>query len=53
MTAILALGKKKGVDMANVSAFDINAFKENQYDILASEMRKHLDMEKIYEILNG
>lgn len=50
---ILALGKKKGIDLANVSAFDINAFKETQYDILASEMRKHLDMKKIYEILNG
>ena len=25
--------------------------KETQYDILAAELRKHLDMKKIYEIL--
>ena len=27
------------------------AFKETQYNILASELRKHLDMKRIYEIL--
>lgn len=48
---VMALGKKKGIDMSAVSAFDIAAFKETQYDILAAEMRKNLDMKKIYEIL--
>lgn len=49
---VIALGNKKGIDMTKVSAFDIAAFKETQYDILADEMRKHLDMTKIYEILD-
>lgn len=48
---IQALGKKKGIDMSNLAKFDLEAFKETQYDILAAEMRKHLDMDKIYEIL--
>lgn len=48
---VLALGRKKGIDMSSVAAFDMEAFKETQYDILAEEMRKHLDMEQIYEIL--
>lgn len=48
---IQALGRKKGIDMSNLAEFDLEAFKETQYDILATEMRKHLDMDKIYEIL--
>ena len=28
-------------------------YKEQQYDILAAELRKHLDMKKIYEILEN
>ena len=34
-----------------MTGVDFAAFKETQYDILASELRKHLDMKKIYEIL--
>lgn len=49
---VLALGAKKGVDMTKAAAFDMDAFKESQYDILAEELRKHLDMKKIYEILS-
>lgn len=30
---------------------DYKAFKETQYDLLASEIRKHLDVEAIYEML--
>ncbi|MBQ8663070.1 MAG: cobyric acid synthase [Eubacterium sp.] len=48
---VIALGNKKGIDMTSATAFDIDTFKETQYDILAEEMRKHLDMEKIYQIL--
>lgn len=48
---VVALGNKKGVDMTSATAFDIESFKETQYDILADEMRKHLDMETIYQIL--
>ena len=48
---VLALGRKKGVDMTSATAFDMVAFKETQYDILAEQLRAHLDMKKIYEIL--
>ena len=34
-----------------MTGMDFQAFKETQYDILAAELRKHLDMKKIYEIL--
>ena len=34
-----------------MTGVDFAAFKETQYDILAAELRKHLDMKKIYEIL--
>ena len=30
---------------------DFKEFKETQYDILAQELRKHLDMKAIYRIL--
>lgn len=45
------LGKKKGVDVTGMTGIDFAAFKESQYDILAAELRKHLDMKKIYKIL--
>ncbi len=47
------LGQKKGIDVEEMSGVDFAAFKETQYDILASELRKHLDMKKIYEILEA
>lgn len=50
---VTALGKRKGIDMSKAEAFDMEKFKETQYDILAEELRKHLDMNKIYEILFG
>lgn len=34
-----------------MTGIDFAAFKETQYDILAAELRKHLDMKKIYDIL--
>ena len=39
--------------MENMTGVDFAAFKEQQYDILAAELRKHLDMKKIYEILEN
>jgi adenosylcobyric acid synthase len=50
-TIIEALLKEKGLDFSDIKAFDINSYKQAQYDILADEMRKSLDMKKIYEIL--
>ena len=49
---VMALGRIKGVDMSQAAAFDMHAFKETQYDILAEELRKHLNMEAIYNILS-
>ena len=46
-----ALGKKKGIDTSEMTGVDYQTFKESQYDILAAELRKHLDMEAIYRIL--
>lgn len=47
------LGNKKGIDVSRIAGVDFAAFKETQYDILAAELRKHLDMKKIYEILDA
>ena len=48
---VKAVGDKKGIDVSEMAGVDFAAFKETQYDILARELRKHLDMEKIYQIL--
>lgn len=53
LALIRAAGKKKGIDVSQMEGVDFAAFKETQYDILAAELRKHLDMKKIYEILEG
>ena len=50
---IRGIGKQKGIDTENITGVDFQEFKETQYDILAAELRKHLDMDKIYEILNA
>ena len=50
---IRVIGEKKGIDVENMTGVDFAAFKEQQYDILAAELRKHLDMKKIYEILEN
>ena len=46
---VRVLGEKKGIDVSQMTGIDFAAFKETQYDILAAELRKHLDMKKIYE----
>ena len=48
---VKALGDCKGIDVSQMTSVDFAAFKESQYDILAAELRRHLDMKKIYEIL--
>ena len=48
---IRVIGEKKGIDVSQMEGIDFAAFKESQYDILAEKLRKHLDMKKIYEIL--
>lgn len=50
-TVIEALMKDKGLDPKDIKAFDLDEYKQEQYDILARELRKSLDMEYIYSIL--
>lgn len=35
------------------ATFDYQAFKQQQYDLLADHVRKYLDMERLYEIMKG
>lgn len=48
---VAALARKKGIRFQDLADFDYNKLKEEQYDYLASQLRKHFDLEKIYEIL--
>ena len=51
-TMIRAIAKHKGIDPDEMEGVDLKAFKETQYDLLADSLRKHLDMKKIYEIMD-
>jgi adenosylcobyric acid synthase len=48
-----ALLEKKGLSSDNIKAFNMTTYKESQYDILADEMRKALDMDYVYKIINS
>ena len=48
---VTALAKKKGIALEDITSVDFQSFKETQYDLLAEGLRSHLDMKKIYEIL--
>ena len=50
---IAALAKNKGVALESLGRVSGAEYKEQQYDILADTLRKHLDMKKIYEILEA
>mgnify|MGYP000876794700 CR=1 FL=1 len=50
---VKAIGEEKGLDVSEMTGIDFAAFKETQYDKLADGLRKHLDMKKIYEILEA
>ncbi|MEA5082625.1 MAG: cobyric acid synthase [Lachnospiraceae bacterium] len=43
--------KKKGIDIGELEKFDIEEYKESQYNLLADTIRNNIDMKKIYEIL--
>ena len=48
-----ALLAKKGLKMDDIKIINFADYKKQQYDILADSIRKNLDMEKIYEILEA
>ena len=50
-TIVRALADKKGVNINDTKPFDMRAYKEAQYDILADAVRKNMDMDKIYKII--
>lgn len=44
--------KEKGYDTSKVQAFQMKEYKEKQYDALADGIRKALDMEMVYDIID-
>lgn len=42
----------KELDIASVSTFDLEEYKQQQYDLLADIVRQGLDMEYVYKVLN-
>ncbi len=48
---ILSLAKEKGITLEQSLVMDYGKYKEKQYDMLADMLRKHLDMKKIYQII--
>lgn len=48
---ILSLAEEKGISMDHITVTDYQKYKDQQYEELAATLRKHLDMKKIYEIL--
>ena len=51
-TLIQCLAAQKGIHMDEIAVMDYKEYKETQYDILADSLRQHLDMKKIYEIID-
>ena len=47
------LMRGKGLDPDHVKGLDISAYKQQQYDILASALRKALDLDAIYRIVEA
>ncbi len=46
-----ALLARKGLSMDDVKVIDYQEYKQHQYDLLAQSVREHLDMKKVYEIV--
>ena len=48
---VRALCEKRGISFDENAVFDEHAYRESQYDLLAAEARRALDMDLIYKIL--
>ena len=46
-----SLAERKGVQLKAMDEMDFKAYKESQYDLLAGEMRKYMDMPAVYQML--
>ncbi|MDD6158235.1 MAG: cobyric acid synthase [bacterium] len=51
-TILKALCRKKGIDESTIHSFDREAYRQEQYDILATAVREGLDMNYVYRVLN-
>ncbi|MCI9486254.1 MAG: cobyric acid synthase [Lachnospiraceae bacterium] len=51
--ALGILCRRKGLSEEAVGAFDLEAYKERQYDLLADAVRQNMDMEAVYRILEA
>lgn len=49
---IVSLAKEKKVELNQLSVMDYKDYKESQYDLLAKTLRKHVDIQKIYQIID-
>ena len=47
-----AICARKGLDAASLGTFDMRAYKQRQYDLLADAVRGGLDMELVYRMIN-
>lgn len=50
-TVISALLREKGLSDEDVIAIDMDAYKQQQYDLLADGIRNNIDMDAVYKIL--
>ena len=48
-----AVCRQKGIDPEGLHAFDMQAYKQQQYDKLADIVRSGMDMELVYRVLRG
>ena len=48
---LTAVCRMRGLDPAALGAFDVHAYKERQYDLLADTVRAGLDMDFVYRVL--
>lgn len=51
-TIVEALFLQKGLDPSAVQAFDMEAYKQKQYDLLADGVRQSLDMKLVHRLLD-
>lgn len=47
-----SLCQSKGIDYCQLGSFDLEQYRQRQYDLLADQIRAGLDMELVYRILN-
>ncbi len=48
---LASLAERKGITLGNLTEMTRKEYKESQYNLLADTLRKHLDMEKVYQIM--